>query len=77
MSQAEEYAKKMKGLNLQMAEDARKLQEEIATWDRDRENKVLRPSGLSGWVCPVCGAGLSPFTAVCPCKPMPAPKITC
>ena len=21
-----------------------------------------------GWVCPVCGSGLSPFTAICPCR---------
>lgn len=23
---------------------------------------------MTGWICPVCGRGLSPFTAVCPCK---------
>jgi len=23
---------------------------------------------MMGWVCPVCGRGLSPYTAVCPCK---------
>lgn len=22
---------------------------------------------LYGWVCPVCGRGLSPYTVVCPC----------
>ena len=24
--------------------------------------------GVTGWVCPVCGRGLSPYTAVCPCR---------
>ena len=23
---------------------------------------------MIGWICPVCGRGLSPFTTVCPCK---------
>lgn len=41
------------------------------------EEKPKMTTGLSGWVCPVCGSGLSPFTSVCPCKPIPAPKITC
>ena len=26
--------------------------------------------GATGWVCPICGRGLSPFTAVCPCNGM-------
>jgi hypothetical protein len=24
--------------------------------------------GAVGWVCPLCGRGLSPYMAVCPCK---------
>ena len=23
---------------------------------------------MRGWVCPVCGRGLSPYTSVCPCN---------
>lgn len=23
---------------------------------------------MVGWVCPICGRGLSPFALVCPCK---------
>ena len=23
---------------------------------------------IYGWICPVCGRGLSPFTNVCPCR---------
>ena len=26
------------------------------------------PPKMYGWVCPVCGRGLSPFTRVCPCQ---------
>lgn len=31
---------------------------------------------MSGWTCPRCGRGNSPFTATCPCIPMPL-NITC
>jgi hypothetical protein len=27
--------------------------------------------GLQGWVCPVCGAGVSFYTSVCPCNKKP------
>lgn len=33
--------------------------------------------GLSGWICPVCGRGLSPFTSVCPCNNGKGWEITC
>lgn len=42
-----------------MAKDA------ILAWVR----KLCQPvTGPVGWVCPVCGCGLSPYTSYCPCK---------
>lgn len=36
------------------------------------------PPKMYGWVCPVCGRGLSPYTNVCPCKGWDKGwKITC
>lgn len=29
---------------------------------------VNKPIGLVGWICPVCGAGMSPYTDRCLCK---------
>ena len=34
-------------------------------------------NGLIGWVCPVCGRGLSPYTTVCPCQNQKGWEITC
>lgn len=28
----------------------------------------IKNSSMVGWVCPVCGRGLSPWTSCCPCK---------
>ena len=35
------------------------------------------PPKMVGWVCPVCGRWLSPFTSVCPCKGWKGWDITC
>lgn len=40
-------------------------------------NKETYPTKMTGWTCPVCGRGLSPFTSVCPCKGWKGLEITC
>lgn len=39
--------------------------------------KETNPPKMTGWTCPVCGRGLSPFTSVCPCKGWKGLEITC
>ena len=41
------------------------------------ENCHNLPIGIQGWICPVCGAGLSPYTQRCSCVGFPPAKITC
>lgn len=33
----------------------------------NEQSKTALPM-IVGWVCPICGRGLSPFINVCPCK---------
>ena len=33
--------------------------------------------GNYGWICPVCGAGNSPYSTICPCRTYPNMEITC
>lgn len=38
--------------------------------DNDKLNEQKEETaavGLYGWICPVCGRGLSPYTSSCPC----------
>lgn len=39
------------------------------------ENKSI--FGNYGWICPVCGHGLSPYTSTCPCIGFLNLKVTC
>lgn len=34
-------------------------------------------NGMKGWICPVCGRGLSPLTSVCPCNNGKGWEATC
>lgn len=51
--------------------------------DIDRQTILNLPSAqperttMRGWICPVCGRGLSPFTSACPCNNGKGWKITC
>ena len=39
------------------------------TTTADIKYKPTTPEYMQiGWICPVCGRGLSPFTLICPCK---------
>lgn len=45
--------------------------------DYDAKEKTVDTPPMQGWICPVCGRGLSPFTSVCPCKNGKDWEITC
>ena len=52
--------------------------EEYSKWGKFETGEESKPEGgMVGWICPVCGRGLSPFTYVCPCKAWPKMEVTC
>ena len=62
---------------------ATKILETIVESRKARAEQIKMITGedgmpqISGWVCPVCGRGLSPYTQSCPCKGMPKYEVTC
>jgi hypothetical protein len=36
-----------------------------------------KPLNAIGWICPVCGRGLSPLSSFCPCMGYPNYNVTC
>ncbi len=48
----------------------------------DNMKQINLNQGIQGWICPVCGKGLSPYTSSCPCivhdtPPLLRPNIPC
>ena len=38
------------------------------TQTSETESVTINPPKMIGWICPICGRGLSPYTTACPCK---------
>lgn len=57
----------------------KQLDESYVTYAGTSEtiNPPKHTDGLRGWICPVCGRGLSPYTSVCPCKMGLGWEVTC
>lgn len=38
------------------------------TQTSEMKSETTNAPKMTGWICPVCGRGLSTYTSVCPCK---------
>ena len=47
-----------------------KMNEDVSTTPKIDQiaSETINPPKMVGWICPVCGRGLSPYTTICPCK---------
>ena len=64
---------------LQDRRDFNKLLMETKPMDNifSGSSETINPPKMYGWICPVCGRGLSPFTSVCPCQGEKNWTVTC
>lgn len=79
----EKYKKKLiEATNIETAPDEMAVLDNILFrfWQMGWLDKLELPSVQPmqrGWICPVCGRGLSPLTMVCPCNNGKGWEITC
>lgn len=77
---AERYVPDTTGGNIKNVTYAREIKAELLRDDDGKCVKWIKESDspkITGWICPVCGRGLSPYTSVCPCKGYPKMEVTC
>lgn len=48
-----------------------------AVTEAPSKSETINPPKMTGWICPVCGRGLSPWISACPCKDYPKMEVTC
>ena len=39
-----------------------------ATFSKDKDKNKTKSAMIYGWICPICGKGISPYTSYCNCK---------